>query len=234
MVGCKLVTPVGRARPRLQALLPHPARRARALHRDRPRRERPARLSQYRATDLGHDEPGEVDAVNGAFMLCRSDAVAEIGASTRATGSTWRTSTGATASGSAGGGSSTSPGVAVHVKGGTSAGRRAPRQEIAFHRGMGRFYRKFDAPGRNPLLDAASTRDRRQLAVAWPQSHLGTAPLTRGAAPTTMSWQRADPRGRSPRGPGGPAPRSSRPAADQHRVEVLAPARRPRSRASAG
>ncbi len=69
--------------------------------------------------------------------------------STRATGSTWRTSTGATASGTRAGRSSTSrPGSALHVKGGSSAARRAPRQEIAFHRGMGRFYRRFDAPGR--------------------------------------------------------------------------------------
>jgi N-acetylglucosaminyl-diphospho-decaprenol L-rhamnosyltransferase len=46
-------------------------------------------------------------------------------------------------------------GVALHVKGGSSAGRRAPRQEIAFHRGMARFYRRFDAPERSPLVNAA-------------------------------------------------------------------------------
>ncbi|MGN6585904.1 MAG: glycosyltransferase family 2 protein, partial [Solirubrobacterales bacterium] len=46
-------------------------------------------------------------------------------------------------------------GVALHVKGGSSPRRRAPRQEIAFHRGMGRFYRRFDAPGSNPLVNAA-------------------------------------------------------------------------------
>jgi hypothetical protein len=45
--------------------------------------------------------------------------------------------------------------VALHVKGGSSASRRAPKQEIAFHRGMGRFYRRFDAPGSNPLLNTA-------------------------------------------------------------------------------
>jgi hypothetical protein len=45
-------------------------------------------------------------------------------------------------------------GVALHVKGGSSGGRRAPRQEIAFHRGMGRFYRRFDAPEHSPLLNA--------------------------------------------------------------------------------
>ena len=46
-------------------------------------------------------------------------------------------------------------GVALHVKGGSSGKRRAPKQEIAFHRGMGRFYRRFDAPEHNPLLNAA-------------------------------------------------------------------------------
>ena len=36
-------------------------------------------LSQYRATELGDDEAGEVDAVNGAFMLCRAEAIREVG-----------------------------------------------------------------------------------------------------------------------------------------------------------
>ena len=39
--------------------------------------------------------------------------------------------------------------------GASSGGRRAPRQEIAFHRGMARFYRRFDAPQSNPLMNAA-------------------------------------------------------------------------------
>src|SRR6476646_10228947 len=77
---------------------------------------------KYRAAHLGDDEPGEVDAVNGAFMLCRAEAIREVG---------------------------------LHVKGGSSASRRAARQEIAFHRGMARFYRRFDAPEHNPLLNAA-------------------------------------------------------------------------------
>jgi hypothetical protein len=46
-------------------------------------------------------------------------------------------------------------GTALHVNGGSSAGRQAPRQEIAFHRGLGRFYRRFDAPAANPLPNAA-------------------------------------------------------------------------------
>ncbi len=113
-------------------------------------------LSQYRATQLGDDEPGEVDAVNGAFMLCRAEAVRAVGLLDegywlymedldwchRFWDAGWKVYYEAA-------------GVALHVKGGSSASRRAPKQEIAFHRGMGRFYRRFDAPGSNPLLNAA-------------------------------------------------------------------------------
>ncbi|HVV89713.1 MAG TPA: glycosyltransferase family 2 protein [Solirubrobacterales bacterium] len=115
-----------------------------------------ASLSQYRATHLGDDEPGEVDAVNGAFMLCRAAAVARVGLLDegywlymedldwchRFWDAGWKIFYEPKA-------------VALHVKGGSSAKRRAPRQEIAFHRGMGRFYRRFDAPGSNPLLNLA-------------------------------------------------------------------------------
>lgn len=113
-------------------------------------------LNQYRATHLGEDEPGEVDAVNGAFMLCRAEAVREVGPldegywlymedldwCRRFWNAGWRVFY-------------EPAGTALHVKGGSSGARRAPRQEIAFHRGMGRFYRRFDAPEHHPLLNAA-------------------------------------------------------------------------------
>ena len=113
-------------------------------------------LSQYRATHLGDDEAGEVDAVNGAFMLCRAEAVREVGLLDdgywlymedldwchRFWDAGWKVFY-------------EPAGVVLHVKGGSSDGRRAPRQEIAFHRGMGRFYRRFEAPRNNPLLNAA-------------------------------------------------------------------------------
>jgi N-acetylglucosaminyl-diphospho-decaprenol L-rhamnosyltransferase len=111
---------------------------------------------QYRAGHLGDDEAGEVDAVNGAFMLCRTEAVREVGLldegywlymedldwCRRFWDAGWKVFY-------------EPAGVALHVKGGSSARRRAPRQEIAFHRGMGRFYRRFDAPGHHPLVNAA-------------------------------------------------------------------------------
>jgi N-acetylglucosaminyl-diphospho-decaprenol L-rhamnosyltransferase len=113
-------------------------------------------LSQYRATHLGEDDSGEVDAVNGAFMLCRAEAVAQVGLLDegywlymedldwchRFWDAGWKVFYEPRAR-------------ALHVKGGSSSSRRAPKQEIAFHRGMGRFYRRFDAPRSNPLLNAA-------------------------------------------------------------------------------
>ncbi len=113
-------------------------------------------LSQYRATHLGDDEAGEVDAVNGAFMLCRREAVREVGLLDegywlymedldwchRFWDADWKVFY-------------EPAGVALHVKGASSGGRRRPKQEVAFHRGMARFYRRFDAPEHNPLLNAA-------------------------------------------------------------------------------
>jgi N-acetylglucosaminyl-diphospho-decaprenol L-rhamnosyltransferase len=113
-------------------------------------------LGQYRAIHLGDDEPGEVDAINGAFMLCRATAVTQVGLLDegywlymedldwchRFWDAGWKVFYEPKA-------------IALHVKGGSSAHRRAPRQEIAFHRGMGRFYRRFDAPHANRLLNAA-------------------------------------------------------------------------------
>jgi N-acetylglucosaminyl-diphospho-decaprenol L-rhamnosyltransferase len=115
-----------------------------------------AALSQYRATHLSDDEAGEVDAVNGAFMLCRTGAVREVGLldegywlymedldwCRRFWDAGWKVFY-------------EPAGVALHVKGGSSGARRGLRQEIAFHRGMGRFYRRFNAPEHNPLINAA-------------------------------------------------------------------------------
>jgi GT2 family glycosyltransferase len=115
-----------------------------------------ASLSQYRATHLGEDEPGEVDAVNGAFMLCRAEAVAQVGLLDEGYWLYMEDLDWCHRFWDAGWKVFYEPGaVALHVKGGSSAKRRAPRQEIAFHRGMGRFYRRFDAAEANPLLNLA-------------------------------------------------------------------------------
>jgi N-acetylglucosaminyl-diphospho-decaprenol L-rhamnosyltransferase len=155
MVGCKLVTESGDLDHACKRSFPTPLS-ALAHFTGIGRGDAPEALGQYRATHLGDDEPGEVDAVNGAFMLCRAEAVREVGLLDegywlymedldwchRFWDAGWKVFY-------------EPAGVALHVKGGSSAGRRAPRQEIAFHRGMGRFYRRFDASEHNPLLNAA-------------------------------------------------------------------------------
>jgi N-acetylglucosaminyl-diphospho-decaprenol L-rhamnosyltransferase len=156
MVGCKLVTESGeldhackRSFPTPLAALAHFTGVGRAD-------DASGALSQYRATHLGDDEPGEVDAVNGAFMLCRAEAVREVGLLDegywlymedldwchRFWDAGWKVFY-------------EPAGTALHVKGASSGARRRPRQEVAFHRGMGRFYRRFEASEHNPLLNAA-------------------------------------------------------------------------------
>ena len=154
MVGAKLLTESGELDHACKRSFPTPLAALAHFTGVGRRNGAGGALSQYRATHLGDDEPGEVDAVNGAFMLCRAEAVREVGLldegywlymedldwCRRFWAAGWRVFYEPAA-------------VALHVKGGSSAGRRAPRQEIAFHRGMGRFYRRFEAPEHNPLLN---------------------------------------------------------------------------------
>jgi N-acetylglucosaminyl-diphospho-decaprenol L-rhamnosyltransferase len=121
----------------------------------------PRWLAQYRAPELGEYDQGPVDSLNGAFMLIRRRALERVGLLDerywlymddldwcfrfhRAGWGVWYDGTV----------------TVLHVKGGTTVterrgGRhRAIPQTIAFHRSMGRFYRKFYA-GRHALLDVA-------------------------------------------------------------------------------
>ena len=116
----------------------------------------PARLSQYRATWLEEDEAGVVEAINGAFMLVRKEALAEVGLLDEGYWLYMEDLDWCRRFGEAGWDVFYDPaGEALHVKGGTSPARRKLRQEIAFHRGMGRFYRRFDAPGSPGILNLA-------------------------------------------------------------------------------
>jgi N-acetylglucosaminyl-diphospho-decaprenol L-rhamnosyltransferase len=155
MVGVKLVTESGELDHACKRSFPTPL--AALAHFTGVGRSNDATgaLSQYRATHLGDDEPGEVDAVNGAFMLCRAEAVREAGLLDEGYWLYMEDLDWCRRFWDAGWKVSYEPGgVALHVKGGSSGDRRALRQEIAFHRGMGRFYRRFDAPAHNPLLNA--------------------------------------------------------------------------------
>ncbi|HEX2392259.1 MAG TPA: glycosyltransferase family 2 protein [Solirubrobacterales bacterium] len=156
MVGCKLVTESGYLDHACKRSFPTPLGALAHFTGIGRSADASGALSQYRATHLGDDEPGEVDAINGAFMLCRAEAVREVGLLDegywlymedldwchRFWDAGWKVFY-------------EPAGVALHVKGASSGARRRPRQEIAFHRGMGRFYRRFEAPRHNPLLNAA-------------------------------------------------------------------------------
>ena len=156
MIGVKLVTESGELDHACKRSFPTPLGALAHFTGVGRGDEAAASLSQYRATHLGDDEAGEVDAVNGAFMLCRAEAVRDVGLldegywlymedldwCKRFWDAGWKVFY-------------EPAGTALHVKGGSSGQRRAVRQEIAFHRGMGRFYRRFEAQERNPLVNAA-------------------------------------------------------------------------------
>src|SRR3954451_16026567 len=155
MVGCKLVTPSGELDHACKRSFPTPLG-ALAHFSGLGRRSEGSRLSQYRATHLGDDEPGEVDAVNGAFMLVRREALRAVGPLDEGYWLYMEDLDWCYRFWQAGWPVFYEPaGVVLHHKGASSGSRRALRQEIAFHRGMGRFYRKFYAPSRSPLLSAA-------------------------------------------------------------------------------
>jgi GT2 family glycosyltransferase len=114
------------------------------------------RFAQYKAPELGEYELGEVDAVNGAYMLIRKTAMDEVGLMDegywlymddldwchRFHDAGWKIVYDGRVS-------------TLHVKGGTTKKKahRGFRHNLAFHRSMGRYYRKFEAGG-NPLFDA--------------------------------------------------------------------------------
>jgi GT2 family glycosyltransferase len=155
MVGVKLLQPSGEIDHACKRSFPTPLSALAHFTGIGRSESAPAALSQYRATHLGDDEPGDVDAVNGAFMLVRMDAVRQVGLldpgywlymedldwCARFWQAGWRVRYEPAA-------------TAIHVKGASSGARRRLRQEVAFHRGMGRFYRRFQAPQNPAPLNA--------------------------------------------------------------------------------
>jgi GT2 family glycosyltransferase len=155
VIGCRLVRPDGtfdhaakRSFPTMTGAIGHFVGVGRKLSR--------GPLAQYRAPGVDELQSSPVDAVNGAFMLVRRAAITEVGLLDEAYWmyaedldwcyrfhqkgwAVWY-------EGSA---------TVVHVKGALSkVGHHRPlRSNYAFHRAMGRFYRKH-LSGDHPLLDA--------------------------------------------------------------------------------
>lgn len=115
----------------------------------------PARLSQYRATDLTEHQPGRVDAVNGAFMLMRRGALERVGLFDEGYWMYMEDLDLCYRFGEAGWLVWYEPSVTViHAKAGTSGQHRRLQLNYAFHFGMGRFYRAHYAGRHNPVYNA--------------------------------------------------------------------------------
>jgi N-acetylglucosaminyl-diphospho-decaprenol L-rhamnosyltransferase len=114
------------------------------------------RLAQYRAPELDEHRAGPVDAVNGAFMLIRRQALDQVGlfdegywmymedldVCYRFKQRGWIAWYEPSA-------------TVIHVKAGTSGQHRSWRLNRAFHYGMFRFYRDHYARTRNPFVNGA-------------------------------------------------------------------------------
>jgi GT2 family glycosyltransferase len=110
------------------------------------------RVAEYRATEIAEDEAGPVDAVNGAFMLMRREALDQAGLFDegywmymedldlcyRFKQAGWVVWYEPSA-------------TVIHVKAGTSGKHRSWKLNRAFHYGMYRFYRAHYAAEANPL-----------------------------------------------------------------------------------
>jgi GT2 family glycosyltransferase len=178
MAGCRLVQPDGTFDHAAKRSFPTPLS-ALAHFTGVGRKVRSGALARYRAPELEECDAGEVDAVNGAFMLVRRSAMEEVGLLDegywlymedldwcyRFHQAGWRVwyDGGATF---------------VHVKGGTSGQHRAARQNVAFHRGMGRFYRKFHGSERPLEAVAVYAGIGAKLAVSLTRSAFARRRLT--------------------------------------------------------
>lgn len=167
MLGCQLRLPDGTFDHAAKRSFPTPVAALAHFTGIGRHAEAGPQLAQYRAPDIAEDGSGVVDAVNGAFMLVRTAAMQEVGLLDegywlymedldwcyrfhQAGWPVWYEG-GATV---------------IHVKGGTSGARRARRQNVAFHRGMGRFYRKFYGDDRPWLALAVYVGIGAKLAIS--------------------------------------------------------------------
>ena len=147
VAGCRLV--------RRDGSFDHAAKRSIPTVADALRYFRPgSHGSGYLSPQVGEDEVGSVDAVNGAFMLVRRAALPGVGLldegfwmygedldwCTRFRNAGWEVRYNGAV-------------TTLHVKGAIAGSRRRLRQNVAFHRSMGRFYRRH-VGGERALLDA--------------------------------------------------------------------------------
>lgn len=154
-VGCRLVDAAGKPDHNAKRSVPRPV--PALLHFSGLSRLEPLRrrFGSYAAHEIPDEGAGSVDAISGACMLVRRAAIEEVGLLDEAYWmygedldwcqrfrlAGWEIRYDGSRS-------------VYHAKHGVSGRHRSLRQQWAFHRAMGRFYRKF-VGGRRPLVDAA-------------------------------------------------------------------------------
>jgi N-acetylglucosaminyl-diphospho-decaprenol L-rhamnosyltransferase len=113
-------------------------------------------LAGYRAPETPESQAGPVDAVNGAFMLIRRQALEEAGSFDEGYWMYMEDLDLCYRFAEAGWTTYYEPGATViHVKAGTSGKARSWKLNRAFHYGMYRFYREHYAPRRNPVVNGS-------------------------------------------------------------------------------
>lgn len=171
MLGCKLVRPDGtfdhackRGFPTISTALYYFLGLSRLMPRS-------ARFAHYTAGPLDPDQTGLVDAVNGAFMLVRREAVEEVGQMDerfwlyaedldwchRFWERGWKVLYWPEAE-------------VIHIKGASAGDHRSPKLNYAFHRSIWLFYEKYHAPKHGRLTTAfvyAGIWAKYSWSVAW-------------------------------------------------------------------
>jgi GT2 family glycosyltransferase len=155
MLGVKLVQPDGALDHACKRGFPTPSSALAYFLRLHRLVRRPGPLHGYVAPGVDADDVSEVDAVNGAFMLVRREAVDEVGLFDEDYWLYMEDLDWCYRFWQAGWSVLYWPRVTVqHVKGGSSGASRTWRINKAFHGGMWRFYSKHYAPTRSVAMNA--------------------------------------------------------------------------------
>ena len=140
-------------------------------------------LAQYRAPDVSD---GRVDAVNGAFMLIRRSALADVGLFDEAYWMYMEDLDLCYRFAQAGWTTWYEPSVgAMHIKGGSARRSRSPKLTAAFYRSMARFVRAHPESVGRPWLRAPAT-----VAIAVLASGGVLRSLVGGAIERGIEWRR--------------------------------------------
>jgi GT2 family glycosyltransferase len=156
MLGVKLVQPDGRLDHACKRGFPTPVSALYHFLGLSRRWPTSPKFAHYTAGHVGDDEIALVDAVNGAFMLVRREALDDVGPLDEGYWLYMEDLDWCYRFWQAGWKVLYWPRVEVmHVKGGSSGQARTWRTNRAFHRGMWRFYSKFYRPQRSVVVTAA-------------------------------------------------------------------------------